>query len=205
MKQGYETSVGEMGLRLSGGQRQRIAIARAIIRQPKILIFDEATSALDVTSESIVQAALDQVAQNRTTIVIAHRLSTIKDADNLIVVVKGKVVQQGTHRSLLEDEAGAYWKLVNAQQIATTTMERLASESFWDEKSIRREISLYEMESHETLTEPATATLGTVEIIDKPQRPPSMCKSFATLLVEQKCSWIAHLGMLIAAMGAAGK
>jgi ABC-type multidrug transport system ATPase subunit len=91
------------------------------VRKPKILIFDEATSALDVTSERIVQAALNKVSQNRTTIVIAHRLSTIKDADNIVFLAGGKVLQQGTHESLLADGNGPYWKLVNAQQLMVET------------------------------------------------------------------------------------
>lgn len=110
--------VGDSGAKLSGGQRQRIAIARSIVRQPKILIFDEATSAIDVRGEKIVQAALDRVAKNRTTITIAHRLSTIKKADKIVVLKKGQVVETGTHESLLNIEGGVYHGLVNAQAIS---------------------------------------------------------------------------------------
>ncbi|KFY49373.1 hypothetical protein V495_00615 [Pseudogymnoascus sp. VKM F-4514 (FW-929)] len=113
----YDTQVGESGMKLSGGQRQRLAIARAIVKRPQILIFDEATSSIDVRGERIVQAALDRVAKDRTTITIAHRLSTIKKADKIIVVAKGKVVEQGSHEELVKDEDGVYHNLVHAQQI----------------------------------------------------------------------------------------
>lgn len=115
---GYNTLVGDSGAKLSGGQRQRIAIARSIVRQPKILILDEATSAIDVRGERIVQAALDRVAKNRTTITIAHRLSTIKKADRIVVLKKGKVVESGTHETLLEITNGVYSGLVNAQALS---------------------------------------------------------------------------------------
>ncbi|KAI1498378.1 P-loop containing nucleoside triphosphate hydrolase protein [Biscogniauxia marginata] len=115
---GYDTLVGDSGTKLSGGQRQRICIARAVIKRPKILILDEATSAIDVRGERIVQAALDKVSQNRTTITIAHRLSTIKKADSIVVLKKGKVVEQGSHGSLLQNENGVYYGLVHAQQLS---------------------------------------------------------------------------------------
>lgn len=115
---GLETDVGERGFLLSGGQKQRIAIARAIVSQPKVLLLDEATSALDTKSEGIVQEALDRALQTRTTIVIAHRLSTIRDADKIVVMSDGKILEVGTHSELLEQE-GAYFLLVNAQNIRT--------------------------------------------------------------------------------------
>ena len=118
---GYDTPVGDSGAKLSGGQRQRIAIARSIVRKPKILILDEATSAIDVRGERIVQAALDRVAQNRTTITIAHRLSTIKKADRIVVLKKGKVVESGTHDSLIAKNDGVYAGLVNAQALSLGT------------------------------------------------------------------------------------
>lgn len=116
LSQGYQTNVGMRGLLLSSGQKQRIAIARAIVRDPKILLLDEATSALDTKSEGIVQAALDRASRGRTTIVIAHRLSTIKNADKIIVMSHGKIIQQGTHNDLLA-ATGAYHTLVEAQGI----------------------------------------------------------------------------------------
>ncbi|TEA11298.1 ABC transporter BEA3 [Colletotrichum sidae] len=117
LPEGYQTQVGDAGLKLSGGQRQRLAIARAIVKQPKILILDEATSAIDVRSEQIVQAALDRASKGRTTIVIAHRLGTIRKADNIILLRKGQVVQQGTHQSLMEDVDGPYYTLATAQKL----------------------------------------------------------------------------------------
>ncbi|KAK5167421.1 GTPase-activating protein [Saxophila tyrrhenica] len=117
LPEGYETNVGERGFLMSGGQKQRIAIARAIVSDPKILLLDEATSALDTKSEGVVQAALDKAAQGRTTIVIAHRLSTIKHSDNIVVMSQGRIVEQGKHDALLEQQ-GAYYNLVEAQRIA---------------------------------------------------------------------------------------
>jgi len=112
--EGYSTIVGERGLKLSGGQRQRIAIARAILKNPSILILDEATSALDNESEQMVQMALEQLMKNRTSIVIAHRLSTIQNADQIAVLKEGRIVQQGTHNQLLENENGEYFNLLNS-------------------------------------------------------------------------------------------
>lgn len=111
--------VGQSGLKLSGGQRQRIAIARAIVKQPKILILDEATSAIDVHSEQIVQAALDRASQGRTTIVIAHRLGTIQKADNIVVLRGGRVIQQGNHQDLMSQTGGPYHVLATTQSVNT--------------------------------------------------------------------------------------
>ncbi|RKP14474.1 P-loop containing nucleoside triphosphate hydrolase protein [Piptocephalis cylindrospora] len=113
---GYDTLAGAKGALLSGGQKQRIAIARAIIKNPRVLLLDEATSALDTESERIVQSALDRASQGRTTIVIAHRLSTIKDADRIVVMSKGKIVEAGRHDELLHLE-GMYASLVQAQAL----------------------------------------------------------------------------------------
>lgn len=112
----YQTNLGSGGCSLSGGQKQRIAIARAVVKDPQILLLDEATSALDTKSEGIVQAALDRAAEGRTTIVIAHRLSTIKNAHNIVVFVNGQIVEQGSHKELI-DSQGIYLDLVQAQRI----------------------------------------------------------------------------------------
>ncbi|MCB0153185.1 MAG: ATP-binding cassette domain-containing protein [Anaerolineae bacterium] len=109
--QGYDTLVGERGIKLSGGQRQRIAIARAILKNPRILILDEATSSLDSESEQLVQEALERLMQSRTSFVIAHRLSTVTNADWIVVLNEGRVVEQGSHAQLLAEESGLYRRL----------------------------------------------------------------------------------------------
>ena len=119
ISQGYETIIGERGIQLSGGQKQRIAIARAILKDPRILLLDEATSALDAESERTVQDALDRVMVNRSTIVIAHRLSTIKDADVIAMVKNGVIAEQGKHDDLLSKRDGAYASLVKLHQASS--------------------------------------------------------------------------------------
>lgn len=115
MPNGYDTIIGERGTKISGGQRQRISIARALLKNPPIMIFDEATSALDNESEVLVQEAIEHLMKERTTFVIAHRLSTIRNADKIIVMDKGKIVQHGKHDELLKDENGIYKKLYELQ------------------------------------------------------------------------------------------
>jgi len=112
---GYDTQVGERGLKLSGGEKQRVAIARAILKNPAILIFDEATSALDSKSEKAIQAELRSIAQNRTTLIIAHRLSTVVDADQILVMDKGSIVERGAHNELLQ-QGGLYEQMWNLQK-----------------------------------------------------------------------------------------
>jgi subfamily B ATP-binding cassette protein MsbA len=116
LEDGYDTVIGDRGLRLSGGQRQRLTIARAIYKNAPILIMDEATSALDTESERLVQDAINKMMENRTSIVIAHRLSTIRHADEIIVLQKGVIVERGTHEQLL-DKKGYYNKLVQMQEV----------------------------------------------------------------------------------------
>ena len=112
---GYDTVVGERGYRLSGGEKQRVAIARVLLKDPRVLILDEATSALDTASERLVQDALARVLQRRTTLAIAHRLSTIIDADVIFVVEDGRVVERGTHAELVEAPDGLYARLYAEQ------------------------------------------------------------------------------------------
>jgi ABC-type multidrug transport system fused ATPase/permease subunit len=111
----FETLVGDRGIQLSGGQRQRVAIARAVLKNPSILILDEATSSLDSESERLVQEALDKLMIGRTSIVIAHRLSTIRNADKIVVLQKGEVVEMGTHQELMTSATGLYQKLSKLQ------------------------------------------------------------------------------------------
>ena len=115
MPQGYKTMIGERGVKLSGGQRQRLTIARALLKNPEIMIFDEATSALDNESEILVQEAIERLMLNRTTFVIAHRLSTIRNATNILVLDRGHIIQQGTHDQLIAEEKGLYKKLYEMQ------------------------------------------------------------------------------------------
>ncbi|HEX7111390.1 MAG TPA: ABC transporter ATP-binding protein/permease, partial [Mizugakiibacter sp.] len=115
LPQGYETTVGERGLKLSGGEKQRVAIARTLLKRPAILLFDEATSALDTRTEKVIQAELAEIARGRTTLIIAHRLSTIVDADEILVLDHGRIVERGTHAALLA-EGGRYAALWALQQ-----------------------------------------------------------------------------------------
>ncbi|CZR50859.1 probable leptomycin B resistance protein pmd1 [Phialocephala subalpina] len=186
---GYATAVGDAGIKLSGGQRQRLAIARSIVKRPKILILDEATSAIDVRGERLVQAALDKVSEGRTTITIAHRLSTIKKADKIIVLRKGKLIEDGTHSSLLADEKGAYWALVNAQKLSIG--EDFAGESNLDEDSA---------EAIQKVLSTGSGKDKDVEI-DVAFKPKGFFGSFGLLLREQTKLWPWYL---ILAVGCAG-
>ncbi len=125
LPEGYRTMVGERGLKLSGGEKQRVAIARTILKGPPILLLDEATSALDSHTEKEIQDALDQVSRDRTTVVIAHRLSTIVNADNILVLDAGRLVEQGTHGELIAKN-GLYASLWNRQRQAEKAREVLA-------------------------------------------------------------------------------
>ena len=175
---GYETQVGDAGIKLSGGQRQRLAIARSIVKRPKILILDEATSSIDVRGERLVQAALDKVSEGRTTITIAHRLSTIKKADKIVVLKKGRVVEQGPHDSLLMNPDGAYWALVNAQQLSMedTLADDNADGIHETVEALQREMS-------------GPGDMAMIAEEDTAYRAKSIFRSFGLLLFEQKRRW----------------
>ena len=114
LPEGLDTVIGERGVLLSGGQKQRLAIARALVKNPRVLIFDEATSALDTESERLVQEAMDRLMKDRTVFVIAHRLSTVQNVDEILVMHKGRIRERGTHRELLA-RRGMYWTLYQLQ------------------------------------------------------------------------------------------
>ena len=124
LPQGYESRVGERGLKLSGGEKQRVAIARTVLKNPKILVLDEATSALDIKTEREIQAALEEVAKNRTTLVIAHRLSTIVNADEILVLSSGKIIERGSHLSLVKAD-GTYAEMWRRQKEAAEEIEKI--------------------------------------------------------------------------------
>jgi len=134
---GYETRVGERGLKLSGGEKQRVAIARALLKNPPLLIFDEATSALDSKTEKAIQASLDNAARGRTTLVIAHRLSTIMNADQILVMDGGRIVERGSHAALL-DANGRYAQMWALQQ---QEEDQLADEELISERSASSALS----------------------------------------------------------------
>ena len=159
---------------LSGGQKQRLAIARSIISNPRVLLLDEATSALDPSAERIVQQALNNVAVNRTMVVITHRLSTIRDADNIVVMTKGTVLEQGTHGALLES-GGAYARLVQAQALGpeTDTEEPHQETKVDDQVAVMNTQSVkeYEIGSRAAQTQPINYNLlKCLAIIIKEQR-----------------------------------
>jgi ATP-binding cassette subfamily B protein len=124
LAQGYETRVGERGLKLSGGEKQRVAIARTVLKNPAVLVLDEATSALDIKTERDIQAALTEVAKDRTTLVIAHRLSTIVNADEILVLSDGEIIERGTHSELVAAE-GTYADMWRRQKEAANEIEKI--------------------------------------------------------------------------------
>ncbi|KAM0329088.1 hypothetical protein ACHAPQ_006838 [Fusarium lateritium] len=190
---GYDSRVGDGGAKLSGGQKQRLAIARSIIKKPRIIILDEATSAIDAKGEKIVQAALDKVAQNHTTITIAHRLSTIKKADNIIVLQKGNAVEQGTHAGLMADSSGVYYALVRAQ--ALRSMEQTENHTLTNAETTKDFV-------HEDLTEMALPALA-VQQQDIPETTRGFFQSFGRLLYEQRAKWPNYIGILLSSMAVA--
>ncbi len=116
MPQQYQTIIGDRGMNLSGGQRQKISIARAILNNPPILVFDEATSSLDSQSEISVQKAIEKITKDKTTIIIAHKLKTVQDADRILVLSKGKIMEEGNHQTLMALK-GLYYSMVSGQEL----------------------------------------------------------------------------------------
>ncbi|KAL2828330.1 P-loop containing nucleoside triphosphate hydrolase protein [Aspergillus pseudoustus] len=190
---GYSTIVGEGGITLSGGQRQRLAIARGIVSQPPILILDEATSSIDVRGEKIVQAALERVSKDRTTIMIAHRLSTVRKADHIIVIKDGANVEEGTHESLLALE-GVYHGLVHAQQL--DPLSDIAADTIAENK----------LQSE--LQDPSTLDDADEKVEEQPADEPAKAKemgifhSVGVLAREQRAHWWIFGIILVAAAGA---
>ncbi|RSL63263.1 hypothetical protein CEP54_005308 [Fusarium duplospermum] len=190
---GYDTKVGDGGAKMSGGQKQRLAIARSIIKKPQIIILDEATSAIDAKSEKIVQAALDRITQNRTSITIAHRLSTIKKADNIIVLQKGRAVEEGTHESLME-LSGAYSALVQAQSLRFGDKPENETPGVSDAES-GKEDHLNDINRVPTAAEESQ--------IHEQVEPRSLARGFGRLLYEQREQFPFYIGIVFSAMAVA--
>lgn len=200
MYKGYETHVGDAGIKLSGGQRQRLAIARAIIKQPKILILDEATSSIDVRGEKVVQAALDRVSKNRTTIMIAHRLATVKKADNIVVLAKGKVVQWGNHDSLMAAVGGPYWLLTQSQELKMGGGRQADDASeITEEEDRAMDLMTLDKGNGNEVERDSSVVEETI------WRHRGIFRSFGTLLFEQKQNLPWYLLMLYGALIAGGK
>ncbi|KAJ5472359.1 hypothetical protein N7530_006360 [Penicillium desertorum] len=190
---GYSTTVGEGGITLSGGQRQRIAIARSIVSQPQILILDEATSSIDIHGERIVQAALDRVSKDRTTIMIAHRLSTVRRADKIIVMKDGRNSEEGSHQELMLKE-GIYHSLVHAQQLEPLTdlVDADVSDSILSAKEeVKPQVH-------------TTKEGGDQHPQDcpEPERGFGFFHSFGVLIYENRSHWLLYALTLIGAVGA---
>ncbi|KAJ5516806.1 hypothetical protein N7527_008366 [Penicillium freii] len=189
LPKGYETLVGENGTKLSGGQKQRLAIARSIVREPTILILDEATSAIDVRGEKIVQAALDRVSRNRTTLVIAHRLSTVRRADRIIVLRGGLNIEEGTHDELLAVEDGLYRGLVNAQTLDSAVDDE--NDTVETMEPLKDELEHY-----------ATATAEDSQEVKKTKKR-GFFTSVGLLMYESRTHWPFFLLALFGILGAA--
>ncbi|RDI87841.1 hypothetical protein Vi05172_g1888 [Venturia inaequalis] len=192
---GYETMVGKSGLKMSGGQRQRIAIARAIVKEPQILILDEATSAIDVRTEKIVQKALDRVSKSRTTITIAHRLSTIKKADKIVVLRAGQLVEQGTHEQLLLNEKGIYSGFVRAQSVEMGDS---------DDQDVEEDEIIIDDQAQVPKENPGLLQSSSAEFLqktEKEEKKRGCVRSLGVLIYEQRTNWRLYLLTLIGLLG----
>ncbi|KAF2147069.1 uncharacterized protein K452DRAFT_282054 [Aplosporella prunicola CBS 121167] len=193
----YDTQVGDGGAKLSGGQKQRLAIARSIIKKPRIIILDEATSAIDAKSERIVQAALDRVTQNRTTITIAHRLSTIKKADHIVVLKNGRAVEEGTHQSLIANPSGVYSALVRAQSLHLTQDDGPEPDTPAFGHGVESEKMLGD---HDQVANPAPAVALQEEENGQSR---SLIYSMGKLLYKLRAQWVPFLGIVFFCMATA--
>nr|XP_043631203.1 ABC transporter B family member 15-like isoform X2 [Erigeron canadensis] len=204
LPQAYDTQVGERGIQMSGGQKQRISIARAIIKSPRILLLDEATSALDSGSERVVQEALDRVAIGRTTIVIAHRLSTIRNADLIMVVQNGQVVESGSHNELIQLEDGCYTSLVRLQETkenveplnVTPPKPPLISSTFDVHNTCSRRQSIVSRSSSATSANSSGGEIVTLQA-DKQFAVPSFKRLLATNISEWKHALLGSVGAIL--------
>lgn len=192
---GYDTMVGKSGMKMSGGQRQRIAIARAIIKEPQILILDEATSAIDVRTEKIVQKALDRVSKSRTTITIAHRLSTIKKADKIVVLRAGQLVEQGTHEQLLSDEKGVYSGFVRAQSVEMGDND----DQDIDDGEITIDEQAQVPKGNPALLQSSSAEF--MQKVEKEGKAKGLMRSLGVLIYEQRTNWWLYLLTLLGVLG----
>ena len=199
---GYQTIVGESGIKLSGGQRQRLAIARSIVKRPAILILDEATSSIDVRGERIVQAALDQVSKNRTTITIAHRLSTIRKADHIVVLKEGAAVEEGTHDELVTRENGVYANLVLAQHLELGGADNERTEDLEQVVTDTDEFVLERTKSQASKPDDAEETSS--RFLTARFKPHGFFYSVGRFLYEQRKHWLIYSLILLSALGAGG-
>ncbi|GKT40883.1 leptomycin B resistance protein pmd1 [Colletotrichum spaethianum] len=203
LPEGYETMIGERGGLLSGGQKQRVAIARSIISEPKVLLLDEATSALDPHAEGVVQQALDKASEGRTTIVIAHKLATIRKADNIVVMNKGTIVEQGTHEGLIQQD-GAYTRLVRAQNLNVSDDGSITETEEEEETATKENIDLTKTISRYRTTDQARMEAQKERDNYDNYKPIGLISVVIRMVRETpELKW-AYIGTIIAVVGAVG-